>query len=341
MQQNLRNVAIPGTGMPLSLVVCTKFTGYLFLIFAYPLIALVAALRVGGLDIELVADTYSEQLLTPQDWFSFWQLNCRLATWHASTTGETDYCCEDKWTFLTKAEELGIAITPCLKMAGIVCKHRNEEGGLGFASFKNATEGGDWIIQEKIENGTFLASMLPENAPLSTFRIISASRGGLLSGTSTRGQVKRDDVMALSCVWRAGRAGAATDHSAVLFNVDPDTGMIKAGTTNNHWYQRGISKIFTTPWTSKHDITCHPNTNQPITGTQLPNIQEMQDFVCDAHLRMMPHVPLAGWDVAWVGDDNRMILLEANLSCNFFRGDFDQERYFTFVEDYFLNLEQR
>ena len=28
----------------------------------------------------------------------------------------------------------------------------------------------------------------------------------------------------------AGRAGAATDHSAVLFNVDPETGVIKAGT---------------------------------------------------------------------------------------------------------------
>jgi hypothetical protein len=222
-----------------------------------------------------------------------------------------------------------------------VCKHRNEEGGLGFASFRNATEGGDWIIQEKIENGPFLASLLPENAPLSTFRIISASRGGLKSGTSSRGKVTMDDITALSCVWRAGRKGAATDHSAVLFNMDPQTGMIKAGTTNNHWYQRGFSKIFTTPWTSQQNITRHPNTDQLITGTQVPNQQKMMDFVRDAHLRMMPHVPLAGWDVAWCGDDNKMLLLEANLSCNFFRGDFDHDAYFQFVEDYFLNLEQR
>ena len=31
----------------------------------------------------------------------------------------------------------------------------------------------------------------------------------------------------------------------------------------------------------------------------------------------MPDVPLAGWDVAFT--DKGMLLLEANLSCNFFR----------------------
>jgi len=324
---------------PLSLIVRTKLIAYIFLVFVYPCIALVASLVRCGRNIASAAEAYSEQLLTPQDWFSFWQLNCRLATWHSSTTNETDYQMEDKWAFLCKAEELGIAVTPTLKVASIVCKHRNEEGGLGFASFKNATAGGDWIIQEKLRNGPFISSMLPANAPLSTFRIISASRGGLKSGTVERGDVKKQDIVALSCVLRAGLAGAETDHVNIIFNIDPETGIFKKGTTNNHWYKRGLGAIFTTPYTSEHNVTHHPDSGLKVTGRQV-DMKAMMNFVCDAHLRMMPHVPLAGWDVAMV-DGDKMILLEANFSCNFFRGDFDQAAYFDFIEEYFLEMEKR
>lgn len=51
-----------------------------------------------------------------------------------------------------------------------------QQGGMGLFFFKNATEGGDWIIQERLENDAFVSSLLPENAPLSTMRVISASR---------------------------------------------------------------------------------------------------------------------------------------------------------------------
>lgn len=67
-------------------------------------------------------------------------------------------------------------------------------------------------------------------------------------------------------------------------------------------------------------------------------MKEMMDFVRDAHLRLIPHVPLCGWDVA-LTKDNGMLLLEGNFSCNFFRGDFDQDSYFEFVRDYFVALE--
>jgi len=343
MRQNLSNVAIPGTGLPLSVVVKTKAFGYLFLFMGYPAVAAVAALNRGrkGRSVYAACAAYREQLLTPQDWFSFWQMNCRLATWHSSITNETDYGMEDKWTFLTTAEKLGISVTPSMTTKAIVCKHRNEEGGLGFACFRNARYGGDWIIQERLENGNFIKSLMPINGPLSTFRVISASRGGLRSGTPQRGSVDVSDIEALSCVWRAGLAGAETDHSSILFNVDPKTGVFKKGTTNNHWYRRGVMRIFDTPWLSDHVHTVHPDTGTQVTGVKVPNIEKMKDFVRDAHLKMMPHVPLAGWDVALVHDTDEMVLLEANLSCNFFRGDFDKSSYFQFLEDYFLDLEQR
>ena len=91
--------------------------------------------------------------------FSFWRLNCRLASYHALITGEAGYECEDKWKFLTRCEEADIPISPCMHVPSIICKHRNEEGGLGFHAFKNATVGGDWIIQESLTNAPWLAKV--------------------------------------------------------------------------------------------------------------------------------------------------------------------------------------
>ena len=68
-------------------------------------------------------------------------------------------------------------------------------------------------------------------------------------------------------------------------------------------------------------------------------MKKMMDFVRDAHLRLIPHVPLCGWDVA-LTPNNGMLLLEGNFSCNFFRGDFDQPAYFQFVNDYFEVLDE-
>ena len=36
-----------------------------------------------------------------------------------------------------------------------------------------------------------------------------------------------------------------------------------------------------------------------------------------------------------------MVLLEVNLSCNFFPARFDKASYFRMVEEYFLDLESR
>lgn len=69
-------------------------------------------------------------------------------------------------------------------------------------------------------------------------------------------------IESLSCVFRAGRQGADTDHSSILFDVDASTGTILKGTTNAHWYQLGPTKMFNTPWVSTHDATHHPDNNK-------------------------------------------------------------------------------
>ena len=115
-------------------------------------------------------------------------------------------------------------------------------------------------------------------------------------------------------------------------------GEIKKGTTNSHWYQLGLSKVMTTPWVSEHNVTHHPDTGTQITGVIIQEMKEMMDFVRRAHLQLIPHVPLCGWDVAFT-ENHGILLLEGNLSCNFFRGEFDQSQYFQFVKDYFTSLD--
>jgi hypothetical protein len=338
MAKNLRNVGVPGTGMPLSflcLLGSSFFTVLMFLLL--PLVCVVAAVYEQlftdvGTGRSGIAAAYHAYLLNPTDWFSFWRLNCRLATYHAYVTKETDYRVEDKWTFLTVAKELDIPVTPWLEVGHIICKHRNEEGGLGFQAFSNATVGGDWIIQEKISNADSISALLPSPAPLSTFRVISSSTGGMYSRAAGNGvegganKTKADgEVRILSCVWRAGRANAITDHKCVMFDVDCATGVIRKGVTSAHWYSLGLDKFFRSPWTSPASMRAHPDTNLEISGRKIPEMPQIIALVEKAHASMCPGVPMVGWDVAVT--PTGLMLLEANLSCNFFRASFDEEGY--------------
>merc|ERR1711966_51354 len=133
---------------------------------------------------------------------------------------------------------------------------------------------------------------------------------------------------------------ALTDHSSILFDVDMATGQILKGTTNMHWYQLGVDKLASTPWVClDHTVTEHPDTGRPVTGAVIPEIEKIKKLCQDAHFKLLPDVPLAGWDVA-LTEEAGMCLLEVNLSCNFFRGTFDQRSYFGFVNDYFSFLDK-
>jgi hypothetical protein len=175
MKKNLCNVAIPGTGIPLSVFATCKSLAYIFVLVLYPLIALISGLHVGNGDLTLSASAYRENLINPTDWFGFWRLNCALVSYHASVVKDPDYALEDKLTFLQVAEAKGIPVSPYLKIPRLVCKKRNEEGGLGISMFSNAVSGGDWIIQEALQNDLSIARLLPIDPPLSTFRVITIS----------------------------------------------------------------------------------------------------------------------------------------------------------------------
>lgn len=335
MRKNLRNVAVPGTGLPLS-TLCFSATFFrLVLVLVYPLVCLAAAIvnRKSGASFCDVATTYKQHLLTPTDWFSLWRLNCRLASYHALRTKDEGFKAEDKWTFITNALETGIPVSPIMEIPSIVCKDRNEEGGMGIHFFRNALKGGDWIIQKVLSNSTLLQTMLPENAPLSTIRIVTASRQSYDTESS-------DSIEALSGVFRAGRAGALTDHDAILFDLDLNTGVIGEGTINKQWYQLGLGNIGSSDKKAVKHFSKHPDCGAPVTGRVIPDIEGIKKIVIDAHMKSCPNVPLCGWDVALTTDETTpTCLLEVNLSCNFFQGTVDYPNYFKFVDSQFRHLE--
>jgi len=350
---NFANVAIPGTGISLSYFVRNRICAFALATCIYPAVSLAAAVHlwIATRGASSIGDEYAIRLLAPDDWFSYWRLNSRIAALHAYLNNvPMGYTMENKLTFLERGRQCDVPVSPYLNCPDIVVKHRNEEGGLGIYFYKNATSGGDWIIQERISNGPWVREHLPINAPLSTFRVITQSRGALnVVGNSEEGGggggCKLDDITALSCVFRAGREGAKTDHVSVLFDVDVATGVVLGGTTNEHWYNLSLLSCLNpfkrTMWRSKdHDVTHHPDGNIPITGEVVPNIREMLQLVETSHLKLCPDVPLVGWDVVLSADPKLPVcLLEVNLSCNFFRGSFDRKVYLDFLEDMIVNMQ--
>mmetsp|Transcript_33151 Transcript_33151/g.54781 ORF Transcript_33151/g.54781 Transcript_33151/m.54781 type:complete len:242 (-) Transcript_33151:424-1149(-) len=238
--------------------------------------------------------------------------------------------------FLEAGERHAIPASPWLSAPKLIVKHRNEEGGLGLQTFSNAVTGGDWIVQHALTNAECIAKLLPPDAPLSTLRLVSSSRSFKRPPGE---QPQAADISVLSACWRAGLAGASTDHKSILFDVDLQTGEIKGGTSNSHWYQLGPHEACRCPWRSKgHTISRHPDSGKQISTEVIPDMQQVRQIVLDAHLRMCPGVPLIGWDVALTKEAG-ICLLEANLSCNFFRATFDEAAYFRFVEECILHLE--
>jgi hypothetical protein len=360
---NLSNVYIPGTQRffgPLSLFVYSRFRFTILILIVNPVASLIASLHYSykmkrlsessSSQKSCLVTEYQRRLLSPNDWFNYWRLNCNVVALHSLFNSDIggscskkpdplplpeavskkqqqvakDYSMENKWTFLQFGDAVGVPISPFMKEpACLVVKHKNEEGGLGIHFFRNAAnaDSGDWIIQAKMDNSAWVASLLPENAPLSTFRVITCSYHALLDPSSGEdANTSADDhatIVPLSCVFRAGRQHAATDHDSILFNVDMNTGTIGGGTTNAHWYKHkpkpGDPKRVRYPWRSwEHDrVSVHPDDpTKVVSGQVIPDFHTMVlPTVQDAHARMCPHVPFCGWDVVLTNDPQHPICL--------------------------------
>lgn len=85
----------------------------------------------------------------------------------------------------------------------------------------------------------------------------------------------------------------------------------------------------------------HPDSNEHLENIKWPNVREMVACVSQAHEKLCPDVPIIGWDVAWTNETNELMLLELNISCNFFNGHVDTKEYTTFCYDWFQSLDKK
>ena len=115
----------------------------LMVLFIYPITAFVGAYAMGRKEIDpskkgpVTATLFYEYLLEPQDWFSYWRINSRLAGYHGLVTKAKEWNLENKWLFLEQGEQAGIPVSPYMKTSSIVVKDKNEEGGMGIYFFKD------------------------------------------------------------------------------------------------------------------------------------------------------------------------------------------------------------
>jgi len=342
--ENFSNIAFPGTGLPFSWVCYCKTSAVLYFVFLHPVVVLACAISMSRSVVHAkgrrIGEIFAQELLAPGHWFALWRINSTLVAAHhiaheGKPTVQDEYRYENKWDFLELAlkqsklpsSQVHFKVTPIIaNMPELVCKHKNIEGGMGIHMFKNAVHGGDWILQERLHNCEELQALLPESAPFSTFRVITMADPTAESFESCH--------TAMTFVWRAGRAGKTTDHSAILFAVDPETLKIQDGKMFSNWYQ--VGKVGSTNLCSKQQITVHPDTQVELTGKELTCARDAVAMCVDAHRRLMPSVPAIGWDVG-VADGHGAVLLEANLSCNFFGGVYDKQRYLRIVDTYYAN----
>ena len=71
----------------------------------------------------------------------------------------------------------------------------------------------------------------------------------------------------------------------------------------------------------------------------MPDMAGICELCTTAHRRLLPDVPLVGWDVA-LTSDRGPVLLELNISCNFFLGHVDEKAYLLFMQDHVYALQE-
>jgi hypothetical protein len=69
----------------------------------------------------------------------------------------------------------------------------------------------------------------------------------------------------------------------------------------------------------------------------VPGMDVAMKTVTESHFKLLAEVPIVGWDVCFTPQG--IVLLEVNLSCNFFRGSFSVPPYLAHVEQYFKSIE--
>jgi hypothetical protein len=306
MYLNCSDLNIPHTTISLNYIFLNKFM-LLFTILLYPIYGIFYSIYK-YFKCSLTFNDIYYSVLFPNNWFINWRINCNITYLYYLNGG--DYLeLEDKWLFSKKCIHNNIPVSPLIK-TNLFIKHKEIDGGQGCFKYNNVFNGGNWLIQENFENSSFLKNILPENAPLSTIRLVTINTN--------------NTIKILVGVLRAGLKDSNTDHNSILFNIDIDSGCILFGKCINNWYKnRNNFKNLV--------FIKHPQHNKKITGTIIPDWNLIKKLVIDTHFKISSTVPIIGWDVALT--NKGIFLLEANYSCSLFNAEFNKNLYLDFINE--------
>lgn len=295
INKNLYNLYIPNTFISMYYLSYNKYIALISILFIYPVYCFI---------------TNNEQLLLyPDNWFWIWRYNCNLVQLDYSKTSSKSYKNENKKIFLEKCDYFNIPVSPSIKY-NIIVKNIEIEGGMGIHTFNK----NKWIIQKILSNNKFLKDILPNNAPLSTLRIITY-------------KTQHNKPSVLSGCLRPGMNNAITDHDSILFSININNGVLETGCINKEWYNKYYNNT--------HIIyNKHPQHTKKITGLTIPDFNKIKNICINAHSTLLDEIPIAGWDVALTNEYD-ICLLEVNLSCNLFCANYNKLDYHNFLKSYY------
>lgn len=333
MKQQLRSTAIPGTGIPLSILFYSKTFLYIFIFIIIPILQGIITFFTSLSNLSKFHKTFTNQLLYPSDWCSIWIINSTLSVYHYNVVNVPGYNLESKWIFLKCASHSGFSVSPWKRIRGISVNKLNGYSSLyqSQEQFKSANSGGNWIIQDKMQNHDCLKKLLPADYPITSFRIVTSWNWIQIEPEEIEDEDDIKHIEPITCVWKV--ASQKQKHP-LLFPIDMQSGEIQKGTSNYHWHQIGLRKIFSKPFSFEHEISRIES--KDVVGKIIEPIKDMVSISCRAHSKLMAHVPLVAWDIALTEDGPKFLNL--SISCNFQRGNFKKATYFKLVDDYFSRL---
>lgn len=220
--------------------------------------------------------------------------------------GRADYCAlDDKLRFLDACRDAGLPIPPTRTLAEAVAR-----GGSYFVKLPTADLGygvsrltaeelreipddGTLVIQDPLRNHPELRALFGDDAPLSSFRVLT------LRDPDT------GEIRVGRCAIRIGRAGSLVDNTqqgGIWAQVD-DAGRILPGVTKKTWGTMHHGEPL------RHDA--HPDTRRVFAGATVPWFDRCREMALDAHRRLAPDAISLGWDLALAEDGP--VFLEVNV----------------------------
>lgn len=289
---------------------------YLLFLFLWPVVALARAARR-----PLRARRYFDfamrrpELATLYPWADLpareveWSRpDYALAMTHAwlYAHGEAGYCAlDDKREFLAACRATALPIPETVSLSEAAAR-----GGVWFVKLPTADLGygvqrldagelndipddGSLVVQAPLRNHASLREVFSDDAPLSSFRVIT-----LLDPEGGELRVGR-------CAIRIGRAGSIVDNTqqgGIWSQVD-STGRILAGVTKKTFGRTHRGEPL------RHGA--HPDTRRSFEGLRVPYFEECVAMALDAHKRLAPDAISLGFDLALA--EGHPCFLEVNV----------------------------